>query len=75
MAEGPCTGDVQCKGGFSCKPEGDMYMMPGKGVCVLTDKNSWPDLDPGVALGISLFSPTWHDISQMKIKGIAANIG
>ena len=75
MAEGPCFTNEDCHGGFSCKPEGDEYAMPGFSVCVLTDKNSWPELDKNSALGLSLFTPTWYDISKLVIKGAALNIG
>lgn len=52
MAEGPCNMDVDCKAGFTCLPEGDQFMMPGKSVCILADGDSWPSLDSdNVAMG------------------------
>ena len=42
--------------------------MPGKSVCVLTDKESWPEVSSDAAIGLTLFTPQWYDITQLKIK-------
>ena len=53
MAEGPCFRNSHCKDGFSCRPGGEQYGLPGRMVCIHTMENVWPEVDDDAALGIN----------------------